>query len=182
MAIVPRIRLRCELAAAASYSVVSLMTSIIADRLAGVVLDLPEIERGGTAAERRVAAQRRAVEHALEFLRRRDHAVAEGRGQLLESLPSNECTARSMPKRFLARSTNSLPKAAPTSAFAMLLPSRMIGVMPKMLSASRPGSTPTIGLPVLFASTTVLRRAEMSSPNTFGAWTAVDHVAGGSGR
>ena len=33
----------------------------------------------------------------------------------------------------------------------MLLPSRMIGVMAKMLSVSRPISTPTIGLPVLFA-------------------------------
>ena len=40
--------------------------------------------------------------------------------------------------------------------------------MPKMLSASRPGSTPTIGLPVLSASTTVLRRPETSSPKVFG--------------
>ena len=86
MATVPRIRLRCELAAAASYSVVSLMIFQNADRLAGVVLDLPEIERGGTARERRVAAQRLAVEHALEFAGGGDHAVAEGRGQLLEFL------------------------------------------------------------------------------------------------
>ena len=57
-----------------------------ADRLAGVILDLPEIERGGMAAERRVAAQRCAVEHALELVRCRDHGVAEGRGQLLEVL------------------------------------------------------------------------------------------------
>jgi hypothetical protein len=39
----------------------------------------------------------------------------------------------------------------------------MIGVIAKTLSNSRPGSTPTIGLPVVFDSTTVLRRAEMSS-------------------
>jgi len=37
--------------------------------------------------------------------------------------------------------------------------------------ASRPGSTPTMDLPVLIASTTVERLAEASSPNTFGAWT-----------
>ena len=55
------------------------------------------------------------------------------------------------------------------SATARLLPSRMIGVIAKTLSNSRPGSTPTIGLPVVFDSTTVLRRAEMSSPKTFGA-------------
>src|SRR6185312_16349141 len=65
-----------------------------------------------------------------------------------------------MPKRFLARSTNSLPKAAPTSTLASVLPSRMIGVMPKIASASRPGSTPTMDLPVLIASTTVERRAK----------------------
>ena len=57
-----------------------------ADRLAGVILDLPEIERGGPAADRGVAAQRLAVEHALQLARRRDHFVAEGRGQLLEVL------------------------------------------------------------------------------------------------
>ena len=34
---------------------------------------------------------------------------------------------------------------------------------------SRPISTPTIDLPVLIDSTTVTRRAEMSSPNNFGA-------------
>src|SRR6478752_6280251 len=83
MATVPRIRLRCELAAAASYSVVSLM---ISRRLTGVILDLPEIERGGPACERCVAAQGLAVEHTLELLGAGDHAVAEGRGQLLEIL------------------------------------------------------------------------------------------------
>ena len=57
-----------------------------ADRLAGVVLDLPEIERGGPAADRGVPAQRLAVEHALQLTGGRDHFVAEGRGQLLEVL------------------------------------------------------------------------------------------------
>ena len=47
MASVPSSRSRWELAAAASYSVVSLMTSITRDRLAGIILDLPDIERGG---------------------------------------------------------------------------------------------------------------------------------------
>ena len=66
MAIVPRIRLRCELAAAA------LLGRILddfenADRLTGVIPDLPEIERGGTAVDRGVAAQRLAVEHALQL-------------------------------------------------------------------------------------------------------------------
>ena len=56
----------------------------------------------------------------------------------------------------------------------------MIGVMPKMLSVSRPGSTPTIGLPVLIASTTVLRRDEISSPNDFWSVNAQNTVAGGS--
>jgi hypothetical protein len=55
------------------------------------------------------------------------------------------------------------------SVVARVLPLRTIGVIAKMLSDSLPASTPTIGLPVLAASTTVLRRAEMSSPKTFGA-------------
>jgi hypothetical protein len=86
-----------------------------------------------------------------------------------KALPSKRYTARSTPKRCLALSTNCLPKETPMSATARLLPSRMIGVIAKTLSSSRPGSTPTIGLPVVFDSTTVLRRAEMSSPKTFGA-------------
>ena len=53
-----------------------------ADRLAGVIPDLPEIERGGVAVEFGVAAQGLAVEHALEFVRGGDHALAKGRGQL----------------------------------------------------------------------------------------------------
>ena len=55
------------------------------------------------------------------------------------------------------------------STTPMLLPSRMIGVMPKTPSESRPGSTPTIAFPVVFDSTTVLRRAEMSSPKILGS-------------
>ena len=54
--------------------------------MAGVILDLPEIERGGPAADCGVAAQRLAVDHALELVSGGDHAVAEGRGQLLEIL------------------------------------------------------------------------------------------------
>ena len=56
------------------------------DRLAGIVLDLPEIERGGMAVERGVAVQRCAIEHALQLVLGGDHGVAEGRGQLLEGL------------------------------------------------------------------------------------------------
>src|ERR1019366_3433928 len=56
------------------------------NRLAGVVLDLPDIERGGMAAEVGIAVQRRAVEHAFQLILRGDHSVAEGRGQLREGL------------------------------------------------------------------------------------------------
>ena len=57
-----------------------------ADRLAGVIPDLPEIERGGMSVDRGVTAQRLPVEHALELVGGRDRFVAEGRGQLLEGL------------------------------------------------------------------------------------------------
>ena len=57
IATVPRMRLRCALAAAASYSVVSLMISSRRDRLAGVIPDLPEIKRGGMAVKRGIAEQ-----------------------------------------------------------------------------------------------------------------------------
>ena len=61
----------------------------------------------------------------------------------------------------------------------MLLPSRMIGVMPKMPSVSRPCSTPTMGFPVVLAVTTVMRRAEMSSPNDLWIVQRGKTVAGG---
>ena len=57
-----------------------------ADRLAGVILDLPDIDCGWMASERGVAAQWLAGDHALELIGCRDHAVAEGRGQPLEIL------------------------------------------------------------------------------------------------
>ena len=41
------------------------------------------------------------------------------------------------------------------------------------------GSTPAICLPSLFAVTTVVRRAEMSSPNSFGVWLRANTSAGG---
>ena len=91
------------------------------DRLAGVILDLPEIERGGMAAElasRRSAAPSNTPLSSSWVATTLSPKVEES---FLKSLPSNECTARSMPKRCLARSTNSLPKAAPTSAFAEAL-------------------------------------------------------------
>jgi hypothetical protein len=48
------------------------------DRLPGVVPDLAEIERGGVAVERGVAAQSAAVESAFKFVRGGDHTAAKG--------------------------------------------------------------------------------------------------------
>ena len=56
------------------------------DRLAGVIPDLPDIERGRMAVETGLAAQCRAVEYAFQLVRRGDHGVAEGRGEFLELL------------------------------------------------------------------------------------------------
>ena len=87
------------------------------DRLAGVILDLPDIERGGTAAERRVAVQRCAAEHALQLFRRGDHGIAEGRGQLLE-VPCRRTYARRDRCRSAAWRGRRIPcrTAAPFSA------------------------------------------------------------------
>jgi hypothetical protein len=56
------------------------------DRLTGIVLDLPDIERGGVAVEGRVTAQRGAIEYALQLLRCGNHCVAQRRGQLSKAL------------------------------------------------------------------------------------------------
>jgi hypothetical protein len=56
------------------------------DGLAGIVLDLAEIELHRMAVENGVAQHGRAVHHALELVRGRDHAVAEGGRQPLEVL------------------------------------------------------------------------------------------------
>jgi hypothetical protein len=54
---------------------------------------------------------------------------------------------------------------------ATLLPSRMIGVIPKTPSDKRLCSTPAICQPLPFASTTVMRRLDVSSPKIFGSCT-----------
>ena len=153
------------------------------DRLAGVILDLPDIERGGMAADRGVAAQgpRRRIRPSIR------PAVAttpspKVEDSFLKILAVERVHGEVDAEALLGAVDEFLAEGDADVGIARLLPSRMIGVMPKMPSASRPGSTPTIGLPVLFASTTVRRRAEMSSPNDFGIVDARKIVAGGSSR
>ena len=49
------------------------------DRLAGIIPDLPDIERGRMAAERGVAMHGVAIERALQLFRVATDAVADGR-------------------------------------------------------------------------------------------------------
>src|SRR5207248_6700510 len=56
------------------------------DRMPGIVPDLPEIERGGVAVERGVAAQSSTVERAFEFVGGGDRAVAEARCNICKNL------------------------------------------------------------------------------------------------
>ena len=96
------------------------------------------------------------------------------------TLPSKLWMAMSIPKRCLMRSAKGLPREMPTSMAATLLPLRTIGVTPKTLMLSRPGSTPAIGVPLSLAVVTVLRRGDMSSPNALGACKRRNPIAGGN--
>ena len=56
------------------------------DRLAGIVLDLPEVEHDGMAVERGIAAHRGAVEYALQFSVARERFFREARSDIGKSL------------------------------------------------------------------------------------------------
>ena len=76
--------------------------------------------------------QRCAAEHALQFLRCGDHGFAEGRGEFLEFLAVERMHGEVDAKALLGAIDEFLAEgSADVGDWPDVLPSRMIGVMPK---------------------------------------------------